>query len=244
MALRRRDDVAPEEFHRYWREEHGPLACRLLEPLNLRRYVQTHTLDTDLNAQLGAARGTVEAFDGVAELWWESLDDLIAAYGSEEGQHANADTGGGRGEVHRPRAVVPVPDGRASDLRRQRLEPTRAIRTVARRVRRRLLLLGAAPRSPRTCRRDAPGGLDRAGLLRRASSSLSKESTQVDEPVTWKATLRSQATGSDGSRARSPARLSSKRTPGTKERRDDRPHRDGDPGWRVLLGRAGADPEA
>jgi uncharacterized protein (TIGR02118 family) len=90
MALRRRDDVAAEQFHRYWREEHGPLACRLLEPLNLRRYVQTHTLDTDLNAQLAVARGTVEAFDGVAELWWESLDDLIAAFGSEEGQHANA----------------------------------------------------------------------------------------------------------------------------------------------------------
>jgi uncharacterized protein (TIGR02118 family) len=90
MAIRRRDDVAPEEFHRYWREEHGPLACRLLEPLNLSRYVQTHTLDTDLNAQLADARGTVEAFDGVAELWWDSLDDLVAAFGSEEGQRANA----------------------------------------------------------------------------------------------------------------------------------------------------------
>ena len=90
MALRRRDDVAPDQFHRYWREAHAPLACRLLEPLGLRRYVQTHTLDTDLHAQLAAVRGTVEAFDGVAELWWESLDDLIAAFGSEEGQQANA----------------------------------------------------------------------------------------------------------------------------------------------------------
>lgn len=91
MAIRRRDDVAPEEFHRYWREEHGPLARRLLEPLNLRRYVQTHTLDSDLNTQLAAARGTVEAFDGVAELWWDSLDNLVAALGSEDGQRANAE---------------------------------------------------------------------------------------------------------------------------------------------------------
>jgi uncharacterized protein (TIGR02118 family) len=91
MAIRRRDDVAPEEFHRYWLDEHGPLARRLLEPLNLRRYVQTHTLDTDLNLQLAAARGTVEAFDGVAELWWDSLDDLLATVGSEEGQRANAE---------------------------------------------------------------------------------------------------------------------------------------------------------
>ena len=91
MALRRREDVAPEEFHRYWREEHAPLACRLLEPLKLRRYVQTHTLDTDFNAQLASARGTVEAFDGVAELWWDSLDDLAGAFGSEDGQRANAE---------------------------------------------------------------------------------------------------------------------------------------------------------
>jgi len=91
MVIRRRNDVTPEEFHRYWREEHGPLARGLLDPLNLRRYVQTHTLDSDLNAQLAAARGTVEAFDGVAELWWESLDDLIAALGSEDGQRANAE---------------------------------------------------------------------------------------------------------------------------------------------------------
>ena len=91
MALRRRDDVAPEEFHRYWREEHAPLACRLLGPLNLRRYVQTHTLDTDLNAQLAAARGTDEAFDGVAELWWDSLDNLVAVLDGEDGQRANAE---------------------------------------------------------------------------------------------------------------------------------------------------------
>jgi uncharacterized protein (TIGR02118 family) len=91
MALRRREDVAPDEFHRYWREEHAPLACRLLEPLNLRRYVQTHTLDTDFNAQFAAARGTVQAFDGVAELWWDSLDDLVAAFGSDDGQRANAE---------------------------------------------------------------------------------------------------------------------------------------------------------
>ena len=90
MALRRRDDVAPEEFHRYWREEHGPLAIGLLQPLALRRYVQTHTLDTDLNPQFAAARGTGEAYDGVAELWWDSLEDLMAGFGSEEGQRANA----------------------------------------------------------------------------------------------------------------------------------------------------------
>src|SRR5712691_10600556 len=89
FVIRRREDLPPEEFHRYWLEEHGPLASRLLEPLGARRYVQTHTLNTDLNVALAASRGTAEAYDGLAEIWWDSLDALIAIFGSEEGQRAN-----------------------------------------------------------------------------------------------------------------------------------------------------------
>ena len=90
FVIRRREELAPEEFHRYWLEEHGPLARRLLEPLGARRYVQTHTFDTDLNTALAASRGTAEAYDGLAEVWWDSLDALIAMSRSEEGQRANA----------------------------------------------------------------------------------------------------------------------------------------------------------
>ena len=89
FAIRRREDLAPEEFHRYWLEEHGPLARSLLEPLGARRYAQTHTVDTDLNAALASSRGTAEAYDGLAEVSWDSLDALIAAFSSEEGQRAN-----------------------------------------------------------------------------------------------------------------------------------------------------------
>jgi uncharacterized protein (TIGR02118 family) len=89
FVIRRREELSPEEFHRYWLEEHGPLARTLLESLGARRYVQTHTLDTDLNARLTATRGAAEAYDGLAEVWWDSLDALFAAAGSEEGQSAN-----------------------------------------------------------------------------------------------------------------------------------------------------------
>jgi uncharacterized protein (TIGR02118 family) len=89
FVIRRREDLSPEEFHRYWLEEHGPLARRLLESLGARRYVQTHTLGTDLNGALAAARGTAEAYDGLAEVWWDSLDALVAVFASEEGQRAN-----------------------------------------------------------------------------------------------------------------------------------------------------------
>jgi len=89
FVIRRRADLPPEEFHRYWLEEHGPLARSLLEQLGARRYVQTHTLNTDLNGALAAARRTTEAYDGLAEIWWDSLDGLLAATGSEAGQSAN-----------------------------------------------------------------------------------------------------------------------------------------------------------
>jgi uncharacterized protein (TIGR02118 family) len=88
FVIRRREDSPPEEFHRYWLEEHGPLARSLLEPLGARRYVQTHTLGTDLNAALAASRGTAEAYDGLAEIWWDSLEALLAVLSTEEGQHA------------------------------------------------------------------------------------------------------------------------------------------------------------
>ena len=89
FVIRRREDLPSEEFHRYWLEEHGPLARRLLEGLGAKRYVQAHTLDTDLHGALAASRGTAEAYDGLAEIWWDSLDALIAATASEEGQRAN-----------------------------------------------------------------------------------------------------------------------------------------------------------
>jgi hypothetical protein len=66
FVIRRREGLPPEEFHRYWLEEHGPLARSLLESLGARRYVQTHTLGADPNAGLATSRGTAEAYDGLA----------------------------------------------------------------------------------------------------------------------------------------------------------------------------------
>jgi uncharacterized protein (TIGR02118 family) len=88
FAIRRRADLSAEEFHRYWLEEHGPLAGGLLEALGARRYVQAHTAQPELNVGLAATRGTIEALDGLAEIWWDSLDAFLAASTSEEGRAA------------------------------------------------------------------------------------------------------------------------------------------------------------
>jgi uncharacterized protein (TIGR02118 family) len=88
FAVRRRREIDPAEFHRYWRETHGPLVRSLQPALGIRRYVQTHRIQTPLNEALRVGRGALEAFDGVAELWWDDLDALVAAVASPEGSAA------------------------------------------------------------------------------------------------------------------------------------------------------------
>ncbi len=43
-----------------------------------------------MSAALQESRGGPEAYDGVAELWWDSLEDLQAAFETQEGQAAGA----------------------------------------------------------------------------------------------------------------------------------------------------------
>ena len=86
FTLRRRESMSREEFQRYWREEHAPLVARHADVLRIRRYVQVHARDTDLDEAVSASRGSEPRFyDGVAELWWDSYEDLLAAYSTPEG---------------------------------------------------------------------------------------------------------------------------------------------------------------
>ena len=56
--------------------------------LKIHRYIQLHTLDDPINDGLAEARGGMEPiYDGVAELWWKSVDDLNA-FTTEEGAMA------------------------------------------------------------------------------------------------------------------------------------------------------------
>lgn len=90
FALRRRPELSREAFQRYWIEQHAPLVRRHAAALQIARYVQAHSLDHPMNALLRAGRGGPEPFDGVAELWWESLETLQAATATPAGQTAGA----------------------------------------------------------------------------------------------------------------------------------------------------------
>lgn len=86
MCVRRNPALSREEFSAYWRDHHGPLFRQYAHVYRAVRYVQSHTLDTPLNANQQALRGTQPAFDGVGEIWWESEADFLAAVQSPEVQ--------------------------------------------------------------------------------------------------------------------------------------------------------------
>jgi uncharacterized protein (TIGR02118 family) len=89
FMIRRREGMTREEFQRYWRTEHAQLVRRHAETLRIRRYIQTHARETPADEAIAGARGSEPGgYDGVAELWWDSLEDLLAASTSETGQIA------------------------------------------------------------------------------------------------------------------------------------------------------------
>ena len=88
FCLHRRPTLSREEFFDYWLNKHGPLVRSHRETLKIRRYVQLHSLTGEFGEQARAARGAPEPFDGVAELWWDSLEDLSAGFNEPEGRAA------------------------------------------------------------------------------------------------------------------------------------------------------------
>jgi uncharacterized protein (TIGR02118 family) len=75
--LKRSAGLGRPEFHRWWLEQHRPLAMQLP---GLRRYNISHAIDAEETP-----------FDGVAELWFDDAAAEQAAFASPAGQKARAD---------------------------------------------------------------------------------------------------------------------------------------------------------
>ena len=90
FCLRRLPHLSREDFQTYWREQHAPLVAKHAKTLGILRYVQNHTCHDGLNAAMQGSRGGPEAYDGVAELWFES-EAAMAANSSEAAAKAGAE---------------------------------------------------------------------------------------------------------------------------------------------------------
>jgi uncharacterized protein (TIGR02118 family) len=74
VVVKRNVAMAPTQFQDYWRNQHAQKvrsipACAMY----IRRYVQSHTLDAEY------ATG-VPAYDGAAEIWFDSVQDKDAFF--------------------------------------------------------------------------------------------------------------------------------------------------------------------
>ncbi|MGH7268546.1 MAG: EthD domain-containing protein [Candidatus Rokuibacteriota bacterium] len=73
-CITRRPGMSDAEFFHYWRHVHGPIGARIP---GLRRLVQSHTL-----ARTDEIRRP--EFDGMAELWFDDFEAVLAARRSVE----------------------------------------------------------------------------------------------------------------------------------------------------------------
>jgi uncharacterized protein (TIGR02118 family) len=84
MCIKRNKKLSREEFKNYWSNNHAKLFTKL-GSMGSKKYIQSHTIDTPLNKGLNDSRGMLEEYDGVAEVWFESIDSLMELMGSEKG---------------------------------------------------------------------------------------------------------------------------------------------------------------
>lgn len=89
FCMRRLPHLSRQDFQKYWREEHPKAAGRgATKALGIRRYVQVHALPEEVNGRLRAIRGGEDDFDGVAEIWLDSLEAYEEHWESEAGKQA------------------------------------------------------------------------------------------------------------------------------------------------------------
>ena len=88
FCLIRLPRLTREAFQDYWLNKHGPLVKSHRQTLGIRRYVQLHSADPTVSADIRQSRGGPEQYDGVAQLWWDSFDDLAKHLSDPRGVEA------------------------------------------------------------------------------------------------------------------------------------------------------------
>ena len=81
--LKRKPGIRKEEFAQRWLNEHIKLSTRMPG-------VRGYRINIATGYQPEGA-GVESIYDGTAEMWWDSIEAMEAAFASEEGKIAGAD---------------------------------------------------------------------------------------------------------------------------------------------------------
>ena len=79
--LKRKPGISMEEFKRLWVEEHTKISAQIPGVRGYRINIATARQDSEEE----------KPYDGTAEMWWDSIDEMEAAFETEIGIAAGAD---------------------------------------------------------------------------------------------------------------------------------------------------------
>jgi hypothetical protein len=87
-VIRKRADVSEKDFHEYWLKKHGPLVRGFAKSMRAKKYVQSHTVFEDAGREIRGTRKMTETYDGITEVWWDTLEDFNS--GGDAAERARA----------------------------------------------------------------------------------------------------------------------------------------------------------
>lgn len=80
FCFRQLSHLSIKQAHQHWRTIHGPAMRCAAQAMRLRRYIQVHRYEDDLEQQLRASRGTIdEPYIGHAEAWFDRSELMTVA---------------------------------------------------------------------------------------------------------------------------------------------------------------------
>ncbi len=87
-VIRKRADISDAEFHDYWLHKHGPLVASVAKAIGACKYVQSHTVLAEAGASVSASRKMAPQYEGITEVWWNSIEEMRSGSSTPEGQAA------------------------------------------------------------------------------------------------------------------------------------------------------------
>ena len=84
QCVRRKPGLSKQEFREHW-VAYGDLVKAIEEASGAMRSVMSMALAVEQNLEIMQARGTKAPYDGMAELWWERGNDVVAFLESGSG---------------------------------------------------------------------------------------------------------------------------------------------------------------
>jgi hypothetical protein len=88
-VVRKRADISEKDFHEYWLKKHGPLVRSFAKSMRAKKYVQSHTVFEEAGQGIRNTRPKMkETFDGITEVWWDTLEEFTGAADPKGGAEA------------------------------------------------------------------------------------------------------------------------------------------------------------